>query len=152
MFCTNLKINSDYFPICINQLGFVMEVQCTVNDLGTAFLQATYKKFMLHTGIRNIYLDRIWTTMSITTHLYCNSQNYQIHTWWTTKKLIVTIWCWRSGWCKQALLHHDPSWINYTSDSLFLYHVITNCLLIQWLTFPKKAIAIGFPASAAWRK
>lgn len=65
MFCTNLKINSNYFPICINQLGFVMEVQCTVNDLGTAFLQATYKKFMLHTGIRNIYQDTIRTIMSI---------------------------------------------------------------------------------------
>jgi len=57
MFYTNLKINSDYFPICINQLGFVMEVQCTVNDLGTAFLQATYKKFMLHANRNKKYLS-----------------------------------------------------------------------------------------------
>jgi len=121
MFYTNLKINSDYFPICINQMGFDMEVQCTVNDVWTVFLQATYKNSCFtQLGIRNIYQDRIWTIMSIKTHLYCNSQNYQIHKWWTTKKLIVTIWCWRSGWCKQALLHHVPSWINYTSDSLFL--------------------------------
>jgi hypothetical protein len=58
MFGTNLKIKSNYFPTCTNQMGFVMEVQCSVNDLETAFLQATYKKFMLHTIRNKKFLSR----------------------------------------------------------------------------------------------
>jgi hypothetical protein len=39
-------------------MGFVMEVQCIVNDLGTAFLHATYKNSCFtQLGIKNIYQE-----------------------------------------------------------------------------------------------